>query len=128
MKSFSSNSVYPVHIFDHKKIDRKIHKIIMGKNLSDGRIPSYSKDVGLAIKVQKHMANWGFCCFELLSDYDFCYRARFIHRRDHSIEYSINVEDSPALAICLAALLGYKVNLDRLRLTKNSVSNVKIQK
>lgn len=99
-------AVYSDDTFDLAKVDRAVHLLVLkGKKGTD--IPEYSRYIKHAMALQDHLASWGYCCFELSADYTYVYGAKLINNDNHNVEYLVNVTDSPALAICLCALLAY---------------------
>jgi hypothetical protein len=109
--------VYSKEKFNTKKIDQLIHTKVMGRKLTKST-PTYSVNVSQAMKVQARMANLGYCCFSLKADYTYCYLASFTNESNHSTHYSIEVEDSPSLAICLAALLARGISVEAVSKSK----------
>ena len=100
--------------FNLADVDFLIHEKVMGEQASLFGVPNYSNDMALAMKAQARRADLGFCCFGLTGDYVYCYRARFVHESDHAVEFAVSVQDSPALAVCAAALLARGVPLSEL--------------
>lgn len=104
-KQIGETAVYSDDTFDLAKVDLAVHRLV--KKEKGNVIPEYSRYIKHAMALQEYLADWGYCCFELNADYTYVYGARLISSKDHQVEYIVNVTDSPALAICLCALLAY---------------------